>query len=305
MNVLMTGSSGLIGTALTSFLEGNGHPVRRLRRTPSAEPNTTSWNPTVGSVEAGAFDGIDAVVHLAGENIAQGRWTLARKARIRESRVVGTRRLCEALGILESPPQVLVAASAIGFYGDRGTDELDESAAAGTGFLPEVCEAWENATTAARVRGIRVVRLRIGIVLSPAGGALAQMLPPFRLGFGGVIGSGNQFMSWIAIDDLLASILHSLTDQSIHGPVNTVAPHAVTNREFTKTLGSVLHRPTILPVPGFAVRMLFGKMADALLLASARVVPTALRASKFEFVHPRLDGALRHVLDLGEEQSAL
>lgn len=299
MKVLMTGSSGLIGTALTSFLEHQGHPVRRLLRTPTVETNTAScsWNPVDGSITMGAFDGIDAVVHLAGENIAGGRWTAARKDRIRESRVTGTRRLCEAVAALEFPPPVLVAASAIGFYGDRGKDELNESSALGAGFLPEICQAWESATAPAQNRGVRVIFLRIGIVLSQKGGALAQMLPPFKLGVGGVLGSGDQQMSWITLDDLLAITLHSLTDDSIRGPVNAVTPYPVTNREFTKTLGSVLRRPTVLPVPAFAVRLLFGEMADALLLASTRVVPAVLRASKFEFMHPHLDSALQHVLN--------
>lgn len=299
MNVLMTGSSGLIGTALTSFLEHQGHPVRRLLRTSSAETNTAScsWNPADGSITTGAFEGIDAVVHLAGENIAGGRWTAARKDRIRESRVTGTRRLCEAVAALEFPPQVLVAASAIGFYGDRGKDELSETSALGSGFLPEICQAWESATAPAQNRGVRVIFLRIGIVLSQKGGALAQMLLPFKLGVGGVLGSGDQQMSWITLDDLLAITLHSLTDDSIRGPVNAVTPYPVTNREFTKTLGAVLRRPTVLPVPAFAVRLLFGEMADALLLASTRVVPAVLRASKFEFTYPHLGSALQHVLN--------
>ena len=299
MNVLMTGSSGLIGSALTSFLGGGGHQVRRLLRGPSAEANTTSWNPADGTFADGAFEGIDAVVHLAGENIASGRWTAARKARIRESRVNGTRRLCEALASLESPPKVLVAASAIGFYGNRGNEVLHESAAPGTGFLPEVCQNWEDAAAPARQRGIRVVHLRTGIVLSPSGGALAQMLPPFKLGVGGVLGSGDQYMSWIALDDMLGIVLHTLTDESISGSVNAVAPHAVTNREFTKTLGTALRRPTIFPMPAFVVGLVFGEMGNALLLSSSRVYPAVLQASRFEFAYPHLEGALRHLLGRG------
>jgi uncharacterized protein (TIGR01777 family) len=205
--------------------------------------------------------------------------------------------LCEAVAALEFPPQVLVAASAIGFYGDRGKDELSETSALGSGFLPEICQAWESATAPAQNRGVRVIFLRIGIVLSQKGGALAQMLLPFKLGVGGVLGSGDQQMSWITLDDLLAITLHSLTDDSIRGPVNAVTPYPVTNREFTKTLGAVLRRPTVLPVPAFAVRLLFGEMADALLLASTRVVPAVLRASKFEFTYPHLGSALQHVLN--------
>ena len=297
MNVLLTGSSGLIGSALAPALSGDGHRVRRLRRAASAAADATSWNPADGAFVAGALDGIDAVVHLAGENIAGGRWTAARKARIRDSRVDGTRRLCEALAALDTPPRVLVAASAIGFYGDRGDALLDESAAPGTGFLPEVSRSWETAAAPARDAGIRVVHLRIGIVLSPAGGALAQMLLPFKLGVGGVLGSGDQYMSWIALDDVVGVVRHALADESLSGPVNTVAPQAVTNREFTRTLGQVLRRPTILPAPAFALRIALGEMADALLLASTRVDPAALRATTFEFRHPQLDGALRHLLD--------
>ena len=297
MNVLVTGSSGLIGSALVPALAGDGHQVRRLRRGSSPGTDAASWNPADGTFASGALDGIDAVVHLAGENIAGGRWTAARKARIRDSRVDGTRRLCEALAALDVPPRVLVAASAIGYYGDRGDELLDESAAPGTGFLPAVSRSWEGAAAPARDAGIRVVHLRIGIVLSPAGGALAQMLLPFRLGVGGVLGSGDQYMSWIALDDVVGVVRHALADESLSGPVNTVAPQAVTNREFTRTLGGVLRRPTILPAPAFALRVALGEMADALLLASTRVDPAALRATTFEFQHPQLDGALRHLLD--------
>ena len=297
MNVLITGSSGLIGCALTAFLRDKGHHVRRLLRVPSPEAETTSWNLLDGSFADGAFNGIEAVVHLAGESIASGRWTSARKVQIRNSRVEVTQRLCEKLAGLPSPPKVLVAASAVGFYGERGDELLDEAASAGTGFLPDVCQAWEEATASARGAGIRVVCLRIGIVLSPYGGALSQMLPPFRLGVGGVLGTGQQYMSWIALDDLLGVVLHALNDKLTSGVVNAVAPHAVTNQEFTKTLGTVLRRPTIFPIPSFAVRLMFGEMADALLLASTRVDPSILRKVRFGFAYPDLEKALRHVLD--------
>ena len=296
MNVLLTGSGGLIGSALAPALAADGHQVRRLRRAAAGGPDETSWNPADGTFAPGALDGIDGVVHLAGESIAGGRWTAARKARIRDSRVDDTRRLAEALAALEQPPRVLVAASAIGFYGDRGDELLDEAASPGIGFLPEVSRAWEAASAPAREAGIRVVHLRIGIVLSPAGGALGQMLLPFRLGAGGVLGSGDQYMSWISIDDVVGIARHALNDDTLGGPVNAVAPRAVTNREFTRTLGAVLRRPTILPAPAFALRIALGEMADALLLASTRVDPAALRATAFEFQHPELDAALRHVL---------
>jgi uncharacterized protein (TIGR01777 family) len=287
----------LIGAALTPFLAGQGHQVRKLRRQPTNGAETTHWNPADGTFASGAFDGIDAVVHLAGESIASGRWTAARKARIRDSRVDGTRRLCEAMAALESPPTVLVSASALGYYGDRADEVLDESAPLGTGFLPTVCQEWEDAAEPARRRGIRVVHLRTGIVLSARGGALAQMLLPFKLGVGGVLGSGDQYMSWIALDDMLGITLKVLTDDGVHGPINAVAPHPVTNREFTKTLGKVLRRPTVFPVPAFAARLAFGEMADALLLSSTRVDPAVLRAARFEFTYPNLEDALRHVLE--------
>ena len=297
MRVLMTGSSGLVGTALRPRLVESKHEVRRLRRGSTVSGDTTSWNPATGSFADGALDGIDAVVHLAGESIASGRWTAARKNEIRDSRVTGTDHLSRALARLESPPKVLVAASAIGYYGDRSDELLDESAVRGNGFLPEVCRVWEDAVGPARDRGIRVVHLRIGIILTPLGGALKQMLLPFKLGIGGVLGTGSQYMSWIALDDLLDIIMYALTDDSLTGPVNAVAPQAVTNRQFTKALGSVLNRPTILPAPAFVLRLVLGEMAEALLLASTRVEPAVLReAGGFHFSYPDLESALRHVL---------
>ena len=298
MHVMLTGSTGLVGTALPPVLADQGHQVRRLCREPSGEAQATHWNPADGTFAPGAFDGIDAVVHLAGESIASGRWTAARKARIRDSRVDGTRRLCEAMAALESPPTVLVAASALGYYGDRADEMLEESSPPGSGFLPTVCQEWEDAAEPARRRGIRVVHLRIGLVLSTRGGALAQMLLPFRFGLGGVLGSGDQFMSWITLDDLTGIALRALTDDRIHGPVNAVTPHPVTNREFTKTLGKVLRRPTVVPVPAFAPRLALGEMADALLFASTRIDPAVLRKAQFEFAHPNLEGALRHLLEV-------
>ena len=261
-----------------------------------ANSDEAAWNPAGGLAEPSRFDGVDAVVHLAGENIAAGRWTPARKAEIRQSRVEGTRILCESLARLAHPPKLLVSASAVGFYGDRGAQMLTEESGAGSGFLPDVCREWEAATEPASQADIRVVNLRFGMVLSPAGGALRKMLPPFKLGLGGRIGSGDQFMSWIAIDDAVGAIHHTLSAESLRGPVNAVAPTPVTNTEFTCTLARVLRRPALIPVPRFAARLAFGEMADALLLASARVVPVRLRESGYHFRFPELEGALRYLL---------
>jgi uncharacterized protein (TIGR01777 family) len=238
----------------------------------------------------------DAVVHLAGENIASARWTERQKARIRDSRVKATGLLCNLLARYSPPPKALVCASAIGYYGDRGDEILKEESAPGSGFLSDVCREWEAATQPAVERGIRVVNLRIGMVLSALGGGLAKMLTPFKLGAGGVMGSGRQYMSWIAVDDLVDAIHFALTHESLRGPANAVAPSPVTNREFTRTLGRVLSRPTPFPMPAFAARLAFGEMADALLLASTRVQPARLLASGFTFRYPDLEGALRHLL---------
>ena len=296
MKIAVTGSTGLVGSALLPFLESGGHTVVPLRRGTGGSGEHPSWNPNASQLSDGALDGVDAVVHLAGENIAAARWSDAQKARIRDSRVDGTRHLCEALARLEHPPKTLVVASAIGFYGDRGDERLTEQSEPGTGFLPEVSEAWEAAANVARTTGIRVVHLRLGIVLTPAGGALKQMLLPFTMGVGGAIGSGQQFMSWVSLDDVVASVLHVLATTNLEGPVNVVAPQAVSNAEFTKTLGRVLRRPTIFPLPAFMARLVFGEMADGLLLSSTHVAPNRLEETGFSFGYPDLEGALRHVL---------
>jgi uncharacterized protein (TIGR01777 family) len=298
MKVLVTGATGLIGSALVSFLTTGGHEVKRLVRSkPEAGQAEILWEPYAESIDRKQLEGADAMVHLSGETIA-GRWTEEKKQKIRDSRVQTTRFLSETLAQLEHPPKVLVSMSAVGYYGNRGDQILKEDSKAGAGFLAEVCQQWEAATEPAAKKGIRVVNLRTGVVLSPEGGALEKMLFPFKMGAGGFVGSGEQYWSWIAIDDVIGAIHHAMITNSLKGPVNAVAPNPVTNREFTKVLGRVLSRPTLLPMPSFAARLAFGEMADALLLASARVQPTKLVDSGYEFRHPELEGALRHLLQL-------
>jgi uncharacterized protein len=302
MRILITGSTGLIGTALAPLLSSRGHEVIRLVRPGSATgANVVHWDPLPGTIDSVALEGLDGVVHLAGENISAGRWTATQKELIRDSRVRVTSLLSESLAGLARPPRVLVSASAIGYYGNRGDEVLREESPPGAGFLPEVCIAWEAATKVAEDRGIRVVHLRSGMVLSIAGGALAKMLPVFRMGAGGVIGGGQQYMSWIALDDAIGVILHALTTDGLCGPVNTVAPTPVTNREFIKALGRALSRPTLLPLPAFAARLALGEMANELLLASQRVEPTRLIASGYQFRFPDLEGALRHLSEKAAE----
>ncbi len=296
MRIAVTGSTGLIGSALVPFLAAGGHRVFRLVRGIAPGADCIRWDPAQGVRDAALLEGLDGVVHLAGENIAGGRWTAARKAGIRRSRVEGTRRLCEALARVARPPKVLVCASAIGYYGDRGDQMLSEDAPPGNDFLAQVCREWEAAAAAAAKAGIRVVNLRFGIVLSAAGGALQKMLLPFKLGAGGRIGSGRQYWSWIALDDAVGAIHHALVTEPLAGPVNAVVPVPVTNAEFTRILGRVLRRPAIAPLPAFAARLLLGEMADALLLASARVVPARLQDTGYTFRHADLESALRHLL---------
>jgi hypothetical protein len=300
MRVAITGSTGLVGSEVVTVLSAAGHEVVRLvRRVPApGEKAVLRWDPMKGEVDAAGLEGLDAVVHLAGENIASGRWNAARKAAIRDSRVIGTRLLCEALAGLARPPKTIVCASAIGYYGDAGEDALTEESPAGPGFLPEVCREWEAASGPAARKGIRVVVLRIGVVLSPNGGALSRMLPLFRKGLGGVIGSGRQFVSWVALDDLPLIILHALQCGDLSGPVNAVAPRPVTSREFTEALGKALSRPTPLPVPAFVLRIAVGReMADALLLASARVIPKRLLDTGYAFRSPELETTLRRLVE--------
>ena len=296
MNILVTGSSGLVGSALMPPLRAAGHQVTAVvRRAPRPGAAEVRWDPLGGDATA-AFAGADAVVHLSGENIAAGRWSQARKSRILNSRVQGTQTLAATLARLPTPPKVLVSASAQGYYGNRGDELLQEDSSPGSDFLAEVCRQWEAATQPASQAGVRVVRLRFGLILSATGGALPRMLPLFRLRLGGKLGSGRQWWSWIAIDDVVALIQFALTAGSLRGPVNAVAPNPVTNAEFTRVLARVLRRPALFPAPAFMLRAALGEMADALLLASQRVHPAAAQAAGFAFRFPVLDLALRHML---------
>lgn len=301
MKVIVTGSTGLVGRALVRSLLADGHEVTRLVRGDAQgfrAPGTAAvhWDPERGEIDAQALEGHDAAVHLAGENIGEGRWDDEKKRRIIESRVKGTTLLADALAGLSAKPKVLVSASATGFYGDRGAEILREESASGNNFVSEVCREWEKSTLAASQAGIRVVHLRIGVVLDAEGGALPRMLTPFKLGLGGKVGSGSQYMSWITLEDLIGVMRRAVEDESLRGPVNAVAPGAVTNAEFTKALGGALGRPTIFAVPAFAARLAFGETADELLLASTRVEPARLKEAGFEFKHPEIEGALRSVL---------
>ncbi len=294
MKILISGSSGLVGSGLVFNLISDGHHVLRLVR--SKEEEGIFWNPKDPIQDRKALEGLDAVVHLAGESIAEGRWTEERKKKIRESRVEGTLNLSEALASLKSPPGLLVCASASGYYGNRGAEILREDSPPGKGFLPDVCKEWEEATQPAAAKGIRVVNLRFGIILSPKGGALPKMLTPFKLGAGGKIGSGKQFWSWIDLNDVIGIIEYSIHNEILQGPVNTSTPNPVTNAEFTQTLARVMRRPAIFPVPAFAARLAFGEMANELLLASARMEPSKLIAAGYTFGYPDLESSLRHLL---------
>ena len=294
VKVLVSGASGLIGSALLPALQSSGYEVTRLVRSAASGKSDIAWDPS-RPLAPESVSGFDAVVHLAGESIV-GRWTDAKKRRVRESRVQGTRNLAEALAATPQAPRVFISASAIGYYGDRGEETLREESSSGSGFLPEVCREWEAAAEPARKAGIRTAQMRFGVVLSASGGALQKMLPPFRMGVGGNIGSGRQWMSWIDIDDVVGAIQHVIKADNLRGPVNVAGPNPVRNAEFTKTLASVLSRPAIFPMPAFAARLLFGQMADELLLASQRVEPAKLLASGYVFQKPELRAALETIL---------
>lgn len=297
MRVAITGSTGLVGSALVEALKANGHTVSRiLREQRKLGPDDVFWNPDTAYVDTIKLEGTDAIVHLAGENIS-APWTPDQKRHIHFSRLRGTQLISEAARTLKRPLQALVSASAIGWYGSRGDEVLREDSQPGKGFLPDVCRDWEGATEVAARAGIRVVFPRIGIVLSHKGGALAKMLLPFRMGVGGKIGSGRQYMSWVSLDDVVGSIIYAINTPSLQGPMNVVSPAPATNAEFTRTLGKVLHRPTIAPLPGFVVKLLFGEMGETLLLGSQRVEPARLLAAGYQFKYPALEAALRRALE--------
>lgn len=297
--IVIGGASGLVGSALTNALRQAGHTVRALVRRPVEDPETEIyWKPSTGEIDADALNDVDAVVHLGGVGIADGRWTPEYKKKIHDSRVDSTRLLAATLAMLPNKPRVYVNASAIGYYGVRGDEVLDEQSPSGTGFLAETCREWESATQNAWEAGIRVCQMRIGVVLTPKGGALEKMLTPFKLGVGGPIGSGDQYMSWIALPDLVAAIQFALDHDALHGAVNATAPNPVTNREFAKALGAELGRPAVMPTPAFAIRLMVGReMADQLLLGGARIVPRRLEQEGFVFAHPTVEQALDAVLD--------
>lgn len=293
--VAVSGASGLLGSALLPALRAAGWTPRALVRR-AAGPGEVRWDPAAGTLDFTDLAGVHTAVHLAGESIAAGRWTADTKRRIRDSRVLGTRLLSESLALLPHPPRVLVSASAVGIYGDRGDELLDEDSPLGSDFLAGVGKEWEAATAPATEAGIRVVHLRLGVILAREGGALPRMVRPFLLGAGGPIGNGRQWMSWITLDDAVAAILEVLRNEDAGGPINTVAPEPVRNADFAARLGEVLHRPALIPAPAFALRLLFGEMADAALLASQRVIPSRLGALGFRFRYPTLVGALHAIL---------
>lgn len=294
MKIIITGASGLIGKALVTYLKEKGHEVHPvIRSTEPAANDEIRWDPERGFIDYRDLHDIDVVINLSGDNISSGRWTDNKKAEILYSRVNSTNFLAQIIGTLEKKPKVLINASAIGFYGDQGNAILTESSSKGEGFLADVCEKWEMATDSARRHGIRTCLLRFGMVLSEKGGALAAMLPPFKSGFGGRIGSGDQWWSWVALPDLCRAVEFVMTHADIEGPVNVVSPFPVTNKEFVKTLGKVLDKPTVLPMPAFLAKVIFGEMAKELMLASQRVEPDKLLKSNFSFEYPKLEQALK------------
>lgn len=292
--IAITGATGFVGRALIPFLEKNGFTVRALSRESKEKSNKVSWLRLDGTVDSEAFENCSAVIHLAGDNISTGRWTEAKKKKIKESRVEPTQKLAEALCQMKTPPKVFICASATGYYGECGDIFVDEHDAVGNNFLAGVCAAWEKAALYAQKGGVRVVNLRLGAVLATEGGLLKKVVPPFKLGLGGPLGDGKQYMSWIALQDLLEIILFVLENEELSGPVNAVSPYPVTNEEFTKTLGAILKRPAFFRLPSFMVRLIFGRtMADELILASCRACPSRLITAGFCFRHPDLKEAIQ------------
>ena len=296
MKVLISGSSGLIGSALASAFGAAGQEIVRLVRHDGGPPGNLVWDPSGESMDATPLEGVDVVVHLSGESLAEGRWTKAKKKRLWDSRVRSTNLLSKTLAQLQGRPRVMICASAIGFYGDRGEEILTEDSPAGTGFVADLCREWEASSAPATAAGIRVIHMRLGIVLARNGGALAKMLTPFRLGVGGVIGDGRQYVAWIALEDVVGAVVHLIDHSQLTGAVNFVAPQEITNRQLTKALGQVLHRPTVLAMPALAAQIAFGEMAKELLLASARVTPRRLLDDGFVFAYPQLQAALEHAV---------
>jgi len=296
MKILITGSSGLVGSALFDFLASGGNNVYKLVRQEPISPNEIKWNPDKEEIELTKIEGFDAIIHLAGENIANKRWTKTQKEKIANSRILGTRFLVNAINKLQNPPHTFISASAIGFYGSRRDESLSETSKSGSDFLADTCIKWEDETKNLTNKSIRVANARFGIILDPRAGALSKLVPIFWIGGGGILGNGKQWMSWIALDDVLGSLLHILTTDKISGPVNVVAPNPLKNSDFTKVLAKVMFRPALFPAPAIALRLALGEMADALLLSSARVEPKVLTETGFEFSYPDLESALKHML---------
>lgn len=293
MKIAIAGASGLVGKALTPLLETDAHDIVRLVRN-SPKAGELEWHPNQDSIDPAKLESFDAIINLAGENVAEGRWTDEKKKKIHDSRVNGTHLLSEAIAKLTTKPRCFLCASATGIYGDRGDETLDEQSESGGGFLAGVCREWEKATEPAHRAGVRVVNFRFGPILARAGGMLEKMLTPFKMGLGGKIGSGKQYISWVAIEDAVAVIKRALNDESIRGPLNVVSPKPVTNERFTRALGEVLSRPTVMAMPAFAARLAFGEMADEMLLVSQRVIPKRLQAAGFHFDYSDLETALQH-----------
>jgi uncharacterized protein (TIGR01777 family) len=296
MRILVSGSGGLVGRAVSAYLASHQHAVVALHRPQSTNspghPDSILWDPVGNELDPATLENFDAILHLAGENIGGKRWTDGQKARIKSSRVHPTQLLSDAITLLKHPPRVLLCASAVGYYGNRGDETLTEESSPGHDFLAEVCREWEAAALPASKHGVRVVNLRMGAVLAKEGGLLPRLLPLFLLGLGGTLGSGRQFMAWIAINDLMRIVELLLQRDDIHGPVNVVAPTPITNVEFTKILGKMISRPTLLPVPALALRIMLGELAEGLLLTSTRVTPARLQAAGYSFMYPRLEDAL-------------